>query len=490
MGREGLGPHALALAWHGGSSGPHAVAWLGGWGCSGSGCSPGSVSWGYRAHAVARHRWAGGGWGRLPVRGQAAVGCRRALGCRRCGGVAVQLAVRAAGQLPAALMDRPVVGSAQQGQVGQVGGAAMEPVAHVVGFAPGQGPGAVREDTAAVPHRQGGALGGLDDPGGPSDLQGLGGGATQGRGQLGRGGSELGRQPVVPARAVGFWWCVTAGVVAGSWGGCLTGGVVVGVVVTGQGAGGSRSLGSPPRHRPAAGTPRGPAARPTRPHLRPHGGGPAGCPGPRSRSAGAGPHRSGAADRPPGARRASSVRASALRWLPLRVSLASAGRANGSRAASRLWPASGSSSPSTATMPSKVGASHSPRRAWRRSRSRSAPSGSATWSRWPRSRRSRPGSSRRAASTSTGSASAVTWSGSGWVPAATTWAWATDSSPSHTAWAVSVSGPGTGPGRSGPPWWPRGRPDGAGCAARPRSSRPGGRARRRRRRGRRRRPVP
>ena len=57
------------------------------------------------------------------------------------------------------------------------------------------------------------------------------------------------------------------------------------------------------------------------------------------------------------------------------------------------------------------------------------------------SRRSRPGSSCRAASTSTGSASAVTWSGRCWVPAASTWAWATDSSPSHTAWAVSVSGP-------------------------------------------------
>ena len=81
-----------------------------------------------------------------------------------------EAAVGAAGQLPAALMDGAVVGSAQQGQIGQVGGAAMEPVAQVVGVAPGQGPLAVGEDTAAVADGQGGALGGVDDPGGPPDL--------------------------------------------------------------------------------------------------------------------------------------------------------------------------------------------------------------------------------------------------------------------------------------------------------------------------------
>jgi hypothetical protein len=67
-----------------------------------------------------------------------------------------------------------MMGPAQQGQVGQVGRAAMEPVAQVMGFAPGQGPLAVGEDTAAVTHGQGVALGGLDDSGGPADLQRLG----------------------------------------------------------------------------------------------------------------------------------------------------------------------------------------------------------------------------------------------------------------------------------------------------------------------------
>jgi hypothetical protein len=124
------------------------------------------------------------------------------------------------------------------------------------------------------------------------------------------------------------------------------------------------------------------------------------------------------------ARRASSARASARRWLPLRASLASTGRARGSRAASSSWPASGSKNPSTATIPSKVGASHTPRRVCRRSSSRSVPSGSAARHRWAMTRRSRGGSSRRAASTSTGSASAVTGSERSWVPWASTRAWA------------------------------------------------------------------
>ena len=71
-----------------------------------------------------------------------------------------ELSVGMAGQLPAALMDRSMVGSAEQGQVGQIGRAAMEPVAQVVGLAPGQRAGAVGEDTAAVADGQGGALGG------------------------------------------------------------------------------------------------------------------------------------------------------------------------------------------------------------------------------------------------------------------------------------------------------------------------------------------
>ena len=96
--------------------------------------------------------------------------------------------VGAAGQPPATFVDGPVVDPAQQGQVGQVGGAAVEPVAQVVGFAPGQGAVTVGEDTAAVADGQGVALGGLDDPAGPADLQRLGRCPTQRRWQQGQGG--------------------------------------------------------------------------------------------------------------------------------------------------------------------------------------------------------------------------------------------------------------------------------------------------------------
>ena len=51
-----------------------------------------------------------------------------------------QPAVGVAGQPPAALMDRAMVGSAQQREVGEVGGAAMQPMSEMVGFAPGRGP--------------------------------------------------------------------------------------------------------------------------------------------------------------------------------------------------------------------------------------------------------------------------------------------------------------------------------------------------------------
>jgi hypothetical protein len=71
-------------------------------------------------------------------------------------------------------MDGPMMGPAQQDQVVQVGGAAIQPVLEMVGFTPGQGPITAGEDTAAVTHGQGGPLGGLDDSGGAADVQGLG----------------------------------------------------------------------------------------------------------------------------------------------------------------------------------------------------------------------------------------------------------------------------------------------------------------------------
>jgi hypothetical protein len=99
-------------------------------------------------------------------------------------------------------MHGAVVGPAEEGQVVQVGGAAIQPVPQMMGFAPGKGPVAAGEHPAAVADGQGGALGGLDDPGGPTDLQGLAWGPTQGRGQQGRGGLQPGRQPSVAAGMV------------------------------------------------------------------------------------------------------------------------------------------------------------------------------------------------------------------------------------------------------------------------------------------------
>jgi hypothetical protein len=76
-------------------------------------------------------------------------------------------------------------------------------------------------------------------------------------------------------------------------------------------------------------------------------------------------------------------------------------------------------------------------------------------------RRSRGGSSRPAASTSTGSASTAVEAARSWVPAATTLAWAGEMAPSVRAVAVWLRGRGTGPGRSAHSCWP---PRGPGAA--------------------------
>jgi hypothetical protein len=79
-------------------------------------------------------------------------------------------------------MDRPMMGSTDHGQVRQVGRATVDPVPQMMGVTPGQGPLAAREDTAAVTNGQGSALGGVNHPGGPADLEGLAGGVTEDRG--------------------------------------------------------------------------------------------------------------------------------------------------------------------------------------------------------------------------------------------------------------------------------------------------------------------
>jgi hypothetical protein len=110
------------------------------------------------------------------------------------GEVAVGISV----EPPAALMDGPVVGSADQDQVGQVGRAAVQPVDQMMGLTPGQRPGTAGKATAAVTHGQGGPLGRLHDSAGPPHVQGLGGGATQDRGQQGQGGVQVRLQPLWP----------------------------------------------------------------------------------------------------------------------------------------------------------------------------------------------------------------------------------------------------------------------------------------------------
>ena len=113
-----------------------------------------------------------------------------------------EAAVGVAVKPPAALMDGPMMGSADQGQIVQVGRAAMEPVDQMVGLAPGRGPLAAGHRTAAVPHHQGGPLGGRHHPGGPADLQGLGGAATKGWGEPPGRRLEPGRQAALTIGAV------------------------------------------------------------------------------------------------------------------------------------------------------------------------------------------------------------------------------------------------------------------------------------------------
>jgi hypothetical protein len=99
-------------------------------------------------------------------------------------------------------MDRTVMDPADQGQVHEVSGAAIQPGDQMMSLTPGNGPLAVGEDAAAVARGQGDALGGLDDPGGAAHVQGLAGGTTQDRGQHGRRRPQPSGQIVVAARAV------------------------------------------------------------------------------------------------------------------------------------------------------------------------------------------------------------------------------------------------------------------------------------------------
>jgi hypothetical protein len=119
---------------------------------------------------------------------------------RRVGSVAWSggaAAIGPAGQLPTALMRRPMMRPTQQGQIRQVGGATIRPGDQMMALAPGQGPVTVGEHTAAVADGQGAALGRGDDPAGPADIEGLAGDAAEGWGEQVHGGLEpVGQVPV------------------------------------------------------------------------------------------------------------------------------------------------------------------------------------------------------------------------------------------------------------------------------------------------------
>jgi len=107
-------------------------------------------------------------------------------------------------QPPAALMHRMMMPAAHQHQVPQIGGAAVEPVAQVVGVAPGHRPVTPREPATTVAHRQRGPLRGGDHPGGAAHLQRLRWGTTKDRWQQGHRGMESGCQPGGRVVVAGF----------------------------------------------------------------------------------------------------------------------------------------------------------------------------------------------------------------------------------------------------------------------------------------------
>jgi hypothetical protein len=179
-GAGGRAPYVPGRQVSGGSRAPcaHLARW---WVAS-------TVGRGVRVPAVAGHgRSAWALDARRPPLAQGALGRsgRPAVSSMRWSGA--EPPIGAADQAPATLMDGPMVGPAQQGQVREVGRATIDPVLQMMRVTPGQGPLTAREDTAAVADGQGGPLGGVDDPGGPADVQGLTGRPAQHRRQQGHG---------------------------------------------------------------------------------------------------------------------------------------------------------------------------------------------------------------------------------------------------------------------------------------------------------------
>jgi hypothetical protein len=169
----------------------------------------------------------------------------------------------------------------------------MQPVDQMMGFAPAQRPLTTREYTPSIPHGQGAALGRLDDPGGPPHIQRLAGRPAQHHRQSGHGGLELSYQPLLPRLPL--------------------------VGLAGDQHSGHRGVAGQPLARLRAQRPRPAAIATDRPR-------PAQQAVQVDGDQQLGPHPPVWGNRPPSkARRASSVNASALRWLPLRSSSALCG---------------------------------------------------------------------------------------------------------------------------------------------------------------------
>ncbi len=333
-------------------------------------------------------------------------------------------AIGLAGQPPAALMDRPMMGPAHQGQVGQIGRATMQPVPQMMGLTPGQGPLTAREHTATVTDGQGGPLGGLNDPGGPADLQRLGRGHRPGPGAT---------APPPPATAPPSSPAVGAVVGSGS---LVVGSIVVVVVAAGLAGDQHPGQGTITSQPPTPSGSSGPTRQPHRPGVR---GGRGGCPAPPSPSAGAGPHRPGVADPPPRpggptppAHQPDAGPRCGCRWRRLGRPAAPGQRADSDQ------PRVPTAHPRPPSHPRSRPATPAAADAAARVDDRPPPD------RRPGTDGQRPAAAaagnKTAAAASTGSAAAVTWSDRPWVPWASTAAWATESSPPSNPSAVAVSG--------------------------------------------------
>jgi hypothetical protein len=364
---------------------------------------------------------------------------------------------------------------AQQGQVGQIRWAAIQPVRYVMALTPGQRPVAVGKHTATVADRQGAALGRGDDPAAPADIQGLAGAATQDRGQQVHGRPQPPLKSLCLAPATGERSDIGARTGVGSVL-VVSAGAEVGVVAGDHHAGQGPVTGQPPTR------------------LRSQRSRPAGLPTYRSRAAEQavqvhddiqlGADSAGLGELVPLQSAAGQLTQGISPSLAAAALILSVGRAGqGFQSGQQSLASLGLQQPLQGdhALPGR-GQPHPPPLV----AAFGLAVGAVGVGNQPQVVQDPPQPGRvqaAAVSTSTGSASAVTRSGRSCVPAASTLAWAGEISPAVSAWAVAVRGRGTTLGRSGHYCGRHRHPCAVGCAASWRSRRPGCPGRRPRRSG-------